>query len=231
MSRKRHALAARDAHITTLRSVIVVMILVCAGLFWGWKTSPDRLDVHVPPDLRTGSTREWWKVPEPNIYTFAVYVWQTINRWPVNGEVNYKRNIEVFNTFLTPGCRNYLDNEYEQRRARGELKGRVRGIYEIPGRGFQNESPEGPGGVRVIDRDHWIATLDMGVSESYAGTSVRDAYVRYPIYVSRVDNDPDANPWGLQIGSADGCFAGVPQRLGYADDDSDADQPSEVASP
>lgn len=229
MSRKRHALSARDTHITSLRVTIGILALICFGLFWGWKSAPNRLNVHIPPDLRTGSTREWWKVPEPNIYTFAVYIWQTLNRWPVNGEVNYKRNIDAYGTFLTPACKNYLDNEYEQRRVRNELKGRVRGIYEIPGRGFQNTSPNGPGGVQVVDRDHWVATLDMGVSESYAGTSVRDTYVRYPVAITRVDNDPDGNPWGLQMGSSTGCFAATPQRLGH--DDGDANASTEVARP
>lgn len=219
MSRKRLALDARDDHIKTLRIVILILVLLCGGMVWGWKNAPEDLTVHIPPDLRTASTREWWRVPEPNIYTFAVYLWQTINRWPVNGQENYQRNIQAYSTYLTPGCRAYLEADYRQRQRRGELRGRVRGIYEIPGRGFQNESPEGPGGVQVIDRDHWVATLDMGVSETFSGTTVRDTYVRYPIYVSRVDNDPDANPWGLQIGSTEGCFAAIPQRLGFADDD------------
>ena len=217
MSRMRHALSARDAHITTLRLVIGALALLCLCFFWGWKSAPERLTVYTPPDLRTGSTREWWKVPEPNVYTFAIYVWQTLNRWPVSGEADYKRNIDAYRNFLTPACVSYLQRDYAQRRARGELKGRVRGIYEIPGRGFQNDIPTGPGGVKVIDRDHWVVTADMGVSETYAGTTVRDTYVRYPLYVSRVDNDPNANPWGLQIGSSEGCFSGVPQRLGYAD--------------
>lgn len=229
MSRKRHALFARDTHIASLRVTIGILALISTGLFWGWKSAPNRLNIHIPPDLRIGSTREWWKVPEPNVYTFAVYIWQTLNRWPVNGEVNYKRNIDAYGTFLTPACKNYLDNEYEQRHVRNELKGRVRGIYEIPGRGFQNASPNGPGGVQVIDRDHWVATLDMGVSESYAGMSVRDTYVRYPVAITRVDNDPDNNPWGLQMGSSTGCFAATPQRLRY--EDGDANASTEVARP
>lgn len=57
MSRFRHALRDRDQHILTLRifsGVLAgILMLVCIG----WMTAPDRLTIHNPPDLRSGSTR------------------------------------------------------------------------------------------------------------------------------------------------------------------------------
>lgn len=89
MSHTRNALAAKDSHILTLRAVIAVLVLICAGLWYGWQSAPERLTIHNPPDLRTGSTRAWWEVPPPTAYAFGLYVWTQLNRWPRNGEADY----------------------------------------------------------------------------------------------------------------------------------------------
>lgn len=203
MSRYRHALFARDSHILTLRGVIVALLVLCTVMWWGWKSAPKDLTIHNPPDLRSGSTRAWWEVDPSNVYAFSFYVWQQINRWPSNGEVDYRRNLYSYQHFLTPSCQIELNREYERRRNSNELNNRVRGIYEIPGRGYRPES------VDVLGRDSWVVTLDLAIDEQYRGTPVRDIYIRYPLRVVRADLDPASNPWGLQID----CFDETPQRL------------------
>lgn len=203
MSRYRHALSARDSHILTLRGIIIVLLLLCAGLWWGWKSAPDDLTIHNPPDLRSGSTRAWWEIHPSSVYAFSLYVWQQINRWPSNGENDYRRNLYAYQHYLTPSCQIELNREYEQRRNSNELNNRVRGVYEIPGRGYRPDS------VEILSRDAWVATLDMAIDEQYRGTPIRDLYIRYPMRVVRADVDPQNNPWGLQLD----CFARTPQRL------------------
>jgi len=39
-------------HIATLRGVIAVMAMICAGLWYGWTMAPSHMTVHIPPDLR-----------------------------------------------------------------------------------------------------------------------------------------------------------------------------------
>lgn len=203
MSRFRHAVSARDSHITTLRLIIGVLVLICAGLWWGWKSAPQDLTIHNPPDLRSGSTRAWWEVPPSSVYAFGFYIWQQINRWPSDGEDDYKRNLRAYSPYITQSCQLYLENDYQARSDRNELRGRTRGIYEIPGRGYNEDS------VDVINRDKWVVTLDLAIDEQYSGTPVRNLFIRYPLRVVRADVDPERNPWGLQID----CFEGVPQRL------------------
>lgn len=57
MSRFRHAVKDRDQHILTLRIACGVLafflLITCAG----WMLAPNKLTVHNPPDLPTGSTR------------------------------------------------------------------------------------------------------------------------------------------------------------------------------
>lgn len=206
MSRTRHAVLARDSHIWSLRIVIGLLTLLCAGLWFGWKSAPDELTIHNPPDLRSGSTRAWWEVDPSSVYTYTFYVWQQLNRWHVDGRTDYRRQLNKLSPFFTQSCMAHLNQDYESRNRRQELQGRVRGLYEIPGRGYHAGEQ---GSVKVISRDLWVVNLDVVVNETFRGEPVRDIYVRYPIRVLRADVDPQRNPWGLLID----CFDGAPERL------------------
>ncbi len=61
MSRFRHALQDRDQHILTLRVFSGVLAGLLLMVTLGWMSAPDRLTIHNPPDLRSGSTRPWWE--------------------------------------------------------------------------------------------------------------------------------------------------------------------------
>ncbi|USB67187.1 PFL_4703 family integrating conjugative element protein [Klebsiella pneumoniae] len=203
MRQFKHALAARDAHIVTLRLVIGVMLLIVVALWYGWQSTPRNLTIHNPPDLRAGSTRPWWEIPPGQVYAFSFYIFQQLNRWPVNGEEDYPRNLTALRAYLTPSCLTQLEQDNQLRRDRGELRERVRGVYEIPGRGFH------PKRVQILDRDRWIATLDLTVDEYYRAEPVKRALVRYPLNIVRYDVDAEKNPWGLVLD----CFASQPQKL------------------
>ncbi|HCD2884005.1 TPA: TIGR03746 family integrating conjugative element protein [Klebsiella oxytoca] len=203
MSRFRHAVKDRDQHILTLRIacgvLVFFLIITCAG----WMLAPNKLTVHNPPDLRTGSTRPWWEVPASSVYSFAFYIFQQLNAWPKNGEVDYPAKIHALSAYLTPGCQDYLNAEARKRSNAGELTDRVRVVYEIPGRGFQSKS------VSVISRDSWVVRLDLVADEYFHAEPVKRALVRYPLKVVRWEGDAERNPFGLALD----CYDGVPQRL------------------
>jgi integrating conjugative element protein (TIGR03746 family) len=203
MSPFKHALAARDAHIMSLRLALGIMAVMLLAFGYGWYRTPDDLTIHIPPDLRHGSTRPWWEIPSSDVYTFAFYIFQQLNRWPANGDEDYQHNITRLRAWLTPSCQAKLNLDWQQRKDRGELRERVRGIYEIPGRGFK------PNRVEIISRDSWTVTLDLSVDEYYQAEPVKRALVRYPLNVVRLDIDPEKNPWGLALD----CFASTPQKL------------------
>lgn len=208
MSRLRNALGARDAHITTLRAGIVVLLLGCGAMWYGWNEAPKDLTINIPPDLRTGSTQKWWEKPPSAVYAFTTYVWQQINRWPSNGQEDYRRNLHAYSPYLTAACKAELDEDYRYRLQRHELDERERSVFEIPGRGFSN-SRSGPGSVEIVSRDEWIVNLDLAVKETYAGTPIRDVYMRFPLRVVRADDDRELNKWGMKID----CLAREAQRL------------------
>jgi integrating conjugative element protein (TIGR03746 family) len=206
MSRFKNEVTHLQSHIKTLRLAGVALLGVALVMGAGWWSAPRDLTIHVPPDLRSGSTRKWWEVPPESVYTFAFYDFQQLNRWPTDGETDYPRNLRALSAYLTPACRSYLQSDYESRRNTGELRQRVRGVYEIPGRGYGDNPTER---VRVVSDRDWLVTLDLSADEYYGSEQVKRALVRYPIKVVRADLDPAHNPFGLALD----CYAQPPQRI------------------
>lgn len=206
MSRFKNVSDAKSAHINTLRIVIIGLFIVCIYLGYGWSKAPDNITVHVPPDLRSGSTRLWWDIPHENVYSFGLYLFTQINRWPTNGEVDYKNNINAYQHFITPKCKAVLEEDYENRSYAGELRNRVRGVYEILGRGYADNPTQR---VKQLDNNTWQVNLDLNADEYYLSEPVKRAVARYPLRIVRFDSDPEQNPYGLMLD----CFTSIPQKL------------------
>ncbi|WJV25625.1 PFL_4703 family integrating conjugative element protein [Pseudomonas chlororaphis] len=209
MSRFKNEVAHLSAHVKTLRigvGALFVLLLVVSG---GWWSAPRDLTIHVPPDLRSGSTRKWWEVPPESVYAFTYYIFQQLHRWPTNGEEDYPRNLHALSGYLTPACRAYLQQDFESRRVAGELRQRVRGVYEIPGRGYGDDPNLR---VKVLSDKDWIVTLDLNADEYYGSEPVKRALVRYSLKVVRSDQDPERNPFGLALD----CYSQPPQRISIA---------------
>ncbi|MCA6970672.1 TIGR03746 family integrating conjugative element protein [Pectobacterium carotovorum] len=203
MSRFRNAVSARDNHIFTLRAIVVGLFLLLIFTASGWMMAPSKLTIHNPPDLRSGSTREWWRVPPSTVYSFAFYIFQQLNAWPKNGEVDYLAKIAQLSPYLTPACQDFLNKDARFRTDNSELRDRVRVVYEIPKRGYSSKS------VDVLSDDEWVARLDLVADEYYHTEPVKRAMVRYPLRVIRWEGDPERNQFGLALD----CYASTPQRL------------------
>lgn len=206
MSRFKNEVAHLQAHVRTLRLGAVALIFLGLVLGMGWLSAPRNLTIHVPPDLRSGSVRKWWDTPPESVYAFTWYVFQQLHRWPTNGEEDYARNIHALSPYLTPACKSFLEQDFTLRRDRGELRQRVRGIYEIPGRGY-GDAPTLR--VRSVSDRDWVVTLDVTADEYYGAEQVKRALIRYAVKVVRMDVDPEKNPFGLTLD----CFESPPQRI------------------
>lgn len=206
MSQFKNLVDAQKKHILSLRLVIVALVLVCLFEAFGWSKAPDKLTVHVPPDLRAGSTRLWWDIPPENVYSFGLYLFTQINRWPTNGEVDYEKNIKTYQNYITPSCKAILESDYKKRRDAGELRNRVRGVYEIVGRGYVDNPTLR---VKQLSKDSWQVNLDLNADEYYLSETVKRAVARYPLKIVRFDADPEKNPYGLVLD----CFIGTAQKL------------------
>lgn len=207
------------AHLRSLWVVIGLQGLIILGLWIGWSQAPKQLRVHVPPDLRSGAVLAAEEVPPANVYAFAFYIFQQLNRWSDNGATDYGEAIFRMSPYLTPRYRHDLIAEMELKARRGELAHRVRGLQEVPGHGFEERR------VDVLSSDAWIVWLDLDLLESVKGMTVKQTSIRYPIRVVRQAIDPEANPWGLAL---DGYGGDGPRRL--TDTDLAAPDPTHIPS-
>jgi len=207
----RKKVDAQQAHIVSLRIALGLVFALCLAFAYGWWTAPKDLTVHVPPDLRSGSTRKWWDIPPESVYAFSLYIFQQMNRWPTDGETDYQDNIYRLDAYLTSSCKAYLQKDYELRRNAGELRKRERGVFEIPGRGVDDQQEQ-----HIVQHsiNDWTVNLDVTADEHYGGERVKRALARYPLRILRSDMDPERNPFGLQWD----CYDGTPQRIEVADE-------------
>jgi integrating conjugative element protein (TIGR03746 family) len=192
-----------------LWAVIGLEALIILALWYGWSQAPKALTVHVPPDLRSGAILTLKEVPPPaNVYAFAFYIFQQLNRWPKDGARDFGRAIFRVSPYLTPKYRAELLSDLELKGRKGELAYRVRGVQEIPGHGFEERR------VDILGDDVWIVWLDLDLFESVKGMTVKKTAIRYPLRVVRHAVDLEANPWGLAL---DGFSAEGPRRMTAAE--------------
>nr|WP_321302835.1 TIGR03746 family integrating conjugative element protein [Alcaligenes faecalis] len=176
--------------------VLVVAALGAVGMYFAART-PHRIDVNLHPNIQGGDvvtvTDGQSPVPDVNVYGFAYYIWQQVNRWQADGYKDYGKQIYYYQAYITPSCRAQLENDMNTRDRAGELRSRTRIMTEIPGFGF---SPR-----RVISQgtNTWTVLLDMQLQETFRGQQIKDIYIRYPMRVVRYEVDPEKNPWKLAI--------------------------------
>jgi integrating conjugative element protein (TIGR03746 family) len=215
MRRYRTEIDNVRAHLRSLWVVIGLQFVVILALWFGWSQAPKQLTVHVPPDLRSGATLAVNEVPAANVYAFAYYIFQQLNRWPNDGAKDYGQAIFRISHYVTHRYRAELMADMELKGRQGELAYRVRGVQEIAGRGYEERR------VDVLSPGVWVVWLDLNLVESVKGMTVKKTAIRYPLRVVSFAVDPEANPWGLAL---DGFAGEGPRRLSESEIDEDAEQ-------
>ncbi len=205
MQRYRYEIDNVRSHLRSLWAVIGLQLLIIVALWIGWMRMPANITVHIPPDLRSGSVMALDEVPPANVYAFAFYIFQQLNRWPTDGAEDYGKAIFRIAPYLTPKFRSTLIADMEAKGKQGELAHRVRSLQAILDSGYEERR------VVVLSKDVWVVWLDLELNESVKGMTIKHTRIRYPIRVVRYAVDAEANPWGLAL---DGFAAEGPKRLG-----------------
>jgi integrating conjugative element protein (TIGR03746 family) len=202
-SQYTHALDNKSSIIRLQNIALIGLFCLCVLSAIGWMNAPSNLRIHIPPDLTNGASLNQGEIHKSNIYTFAYYIFQQLNRWETDGKEDYDRNIHMLQHYLTPACHQNRIDDSAERQNNHELDRRQRSIAEIPGRVFS------PGRVARLDANAWVVSLDVELRETMLGETVKQRFVNYPIRVVRYDIDPEQNPWGLALD----CFAGTPRLI------------------
>jgi integrating conjugative element protein (TIGR03746 family) len=167
MRRYRHEIDNVRAHLRSLWAVIGLEALIILALWYGWSQAPKALTVHVPPDLRSGAILTLEEVPPANVYAFAFYIFQQLNRWPEDGARDFGRAIFRVSPYLTPKYRAELLSDLELKGRKGELAYRVRGVqhrHPLPAAGRASRRRPGgqPLGLGARRVRHGRAAKDVG---------------------------------------------------------------------
>lgn len=190
MARYLHADANLNSHILTLRVISLVLAICLIGSLYGWQHAAKVQRISIPPDLRYGSQVSLNTIDPWEVYNFAGYIWQQINRCPRDCGKEYSENLERLTQFLTPEFKAWLQRDSHNRAA--ELLGRTRFLIPLANTNFRDT-------VRLEKAGRWTVMLDVELKENIGGVSVKDTQVRYYLQVIAKAIDPEFNPWGLLL--------------------------------
>lgn len=175
-------------------------------LILSWHSSQQKIEVYIPSQIpTTGLIQKANKVLPTTVYSFAYYIWQSINYWPQNGAEDYKKAIEQFSPFLTPRFKNFLIKDYNERFNQGELQERLRNLQGLNGTAFETKD------VEYIGHDTWLVHLRLRLNEhmSMNANQVKDVALNYTLRIVCYEINSKINPWGLAV---DG-FVANPERI------------------
>ena len=161
------------------------------------------INVHIPPELSSAVVQKANHIPKPNVYLFTSNILQALNNWTENGEVDFIRNIEAYKHYLTPSFKEQLLKLYNNKKDRGELSERIRGVQELFGHEYDDSK------VHLLAVNVWHVNVDLKIREWYRGMKVKEVNLAFPIRVVRYDINRQINPWGMAL---DG-FTEIPQRI------------------
>lgn len=191
------------SHIVTLRVIVGVIVFFCALFWWNAKEAKEVQRVHIPPDLRAGSTVQVNAIPPTTAYSFAMNIFQYLNTWLQDGSEDYKKRVHELQAYLTPKYREWLERDVLKRSQRGELSDRTRTVTPLNKTAYEDRR------VEIINEDNFIVWIDLRIEETHKGIPVKTVDIRYPLRVVRSDVSLEFNPWGMQL---DG-YQGSPTRL------------------
>ena len=201
-----NAIEQARIHIRTLRQFIILLAMILVLLIYGWIHAQARIKVEIPPQIpESGLTIQQGEIPKSTIYSFAYYVFQSVNHWDTNGLQDYQNEIEQFKPLLTPSFRITLVQDYNNLLNQGELQDRIRLMQGMSGSSYD------PANVEYVGHGTWIVHLKMRLTEMINSNAkvVKDVQMNYTLKIVRLDTDAKNNPWGLAL---DG-FAESPSRI------------------
>ena len=190
--------ALENARLTlkVLASAFIASFIINLLLMIGWYHAQSKVTIFLPPQIpQTGITLNSGEYPETMVYSFAYYVWQSINHWPTNGATDYKQNLEQFSPYLTPRFKSFLVRDYNERLNQGELQDRIRTLSGTNGVAFDRAD------VELQSNGVWVVHLKMRISEHMNANSneVKNVDIDYTLRIVRYETDAKANPWGLAL--------------------------------
>lgn len=190
MARYVHADSNLYSHIRTLRTVTAILSVSLVTALMGWHNASKVQRVSFPPNLTYGGEVTLNSLHPWEVYNFAGYIWQQLNRCALDCFRDYPANLDRLSAFLTPTFKAWLKHDSEQHAT--ELLGRTRFVLPLHIADFNS---------LVIEENpnNWTVTIDVEFREDLGGVPVKNVRIRYYLRVIAMPIDPEFNPWGLLL--------------------------------
>jgi integrating conjugative element protein (TIGR03746 family) len=184
--------------------IIVMLVGLCFNLLRSVDIAGQEQLLRIEPDLRVGTVRRVWEVPNPFVYSFALTLVQKVNTWQSDGSIDYPKNLMSLQNYITPSCRSFLTEDYEKKKKQGQLQNRSRVVMELSGIGFVDD-----GNTRLTSRGRWNVDLSLNVKEFIGNKLVKHIDVFWPVRVVEFNIDSELNTQGLALD----CFSEQPKLI------------------
>ena len=186
--RYAYADANQLSQIRWLRVTILGLLVTLALTLIGWMQAARTQRLSLPPLLEYGAVITSNEIQPWEVYNYAGYVWQALNRCAQDCAEELPRRQLELRALITADFAAALSQDRAARRA--ELAGRERYLIPVPTT-WTNEL------VNHVAPSRWIVQLDMIAVERIGTTEVKRVPIRYRLVVVAQDIDPVYNPWGL----------------------------------
>ena len=190
MPRYVHADPNLYTHIKSLRAISLILSICLITALAGWYRASQVQRISIPPNLNYGSQIALNSINPWEVYNFAGYVWQQVNRCSQDCFNDYPKNLDRLTAFLTPAFKAWLKLDSNNRS--GELLGRTRFLLPLANSNFYESVTQDESGA-------WIVQLDVQLEENIDGVPVKQVKLRYYLKIVAKRVDPEFNPWGLML--------------------------------
>jgi integrating conjugative element protein (TIGR03746 family) len=195
----------RDNYLSVIRIMATLIVILVAMVTYQMfmNKNSNKLEFIDIPAYGVGQSTTRVRTNEfskTSVHDFANRVFQSLQRWKYNGEVEYEKNIRDHEDVLTPAYMAFLRRDLKRRKGndrQSELRGRTRMVIPLIS-GWDDDR------VKVVATKNgrpsaWVVLLDMELVEKYKGQDFKRKYLRYPIRVVLFDTDRNDNPWMLAM--------------------------------
>lgn len=190
MKRYQYIDADLTRQVRWLKLTVLGMIITLSLALLGWMQATRTQRLSFPPLLEYGGIVRANEVQPWEVYNFAGFVWQALNRCEQDCETELPERQQDLSALLSAEFDTELTQDRDVRRA--ELAGRERYLLPIPTTWTTDL-------VEHVAPSRWHVRLDMIVVERIGTTEVKRIPIRYRIEVVAQKIDPVYNPWGLYL--------------------------------
>tara|TARA_R110000868_G_scaffold266583_1_gene525841 strand:- start:59567 stop:60223 length:657 start_codon:yes stop_codon:yes gene_type:complete len=204
MSVFKHALANAKLLIIVLMLCFMCSMLLNSILGYFLYAVPNKITVYVPPRIPASGIDLKGGLPsDAEVFSFTYWTWQSLQTWPTDGYVDYKKNLNTFAPYVTPAFQLMLKKEGKTEYDAGFLHGHQQATFGASGSMYD------PKNVKYIGHGTWLVHLNMRTinrvtpangSGAFEGSHVdRDAETSYVFEVVQTNYAPNENYWHLQL--------------------------------